>query len=71
MKFIAEAIITELNLKNIKIKYTGGPKGWIGDVPKFRFDTTKIMKLGWLPTLTSNDAVILSIQKEIEYRNQY
>ena len=69
VEFIAETSIAELKLKNIKIKYKGGQKGWIGDVPKFRFDTTKIRKLGWLPTLTSNDAVLLSIQKEIEYRN--
>ena len=28
-------------------KYTGGQRGWPGDVPKFEYDTSKIAALGW------------------------
>ena len=69
VEFIAKTVINELQLKKVKIKYTGGKKGWIGDIPKFHYDTTKIAKLGWSPTFTSNEAIQASIKKEIHYNN--
>lgn len=42
---------------NPKIKYTGGRKGWIGDIPKFKYDLSKIQNLGWKSTMTSDEAV--------------
>jgi UDP-glucose 4-epimerase len=39
------------------IDYTGGSRGWIGDVPKFAYDISKIRALGWNPSMTSDDAV--------------
>lgn len=63
--FIAENVIKELNLEGVKISYTGGRTGWIGDVPKFQYDTTKIERLGWAPSYTSNEAVVRSIREEL------
>lgn len=47
------------NILNInpKIKYTGGSKGWVGDIPKFKYDLSKVQNLGWKSTMTSNEAV--------------
>jgi UDP-glucose 4-epimerase len=42
---------------NPKIKYTGGSKGWIGDIPKFKYDLSKIKKLGWESKMTSDEAI--------------
>jgi UDP-glucose 4-epimerase len=39
------------------IVYTGGDRGWIGDVPKFAYDTSAIEALGWSPSMTSDEAV--------------
>ena len=39
------------------IRYTGGDRGWVGDVPKFRYSIAKLQRLGWSPKLTSNEAV--------------
>ena len=69
VEFIAKTVINELQLKNVIIKYSGGEKGWIGDVPRFHYDTTKITKLGWTPIFTSNEAIQTSIKKEIQYKN--
>jgi UDP-glucose 4-epimerase len=62
VKTIAQIAVKEMGLKNVKFKYTGGPKGWKGDVPKVRLDITKIKKLGWQSKLNSNQAIRQSIR---------
>ncbi len=62
---IAEMVIEEMNLP-AKIRYTGGDRGWIGDVPQFSYSLDKIHKLGWKAKFTSNDAVRKSIQYILE-----
>ena len=54
-------VIEEMKLKSV-IKYTGGERGWIGDVPEFNYDLSKINKLGWQAANTSNESVRKSIQ---------
>lgn len=62
---IAEMVI-ELVSPEAKIKYTGGDRGWVGDVSKFRYDFTKLKNLGWQPKLSSNEAVKKAIEKILE-----
>jgi UDP-glucose 4-epimerase len=57
VKDIADIIIENMNLNNVKIKYTGGQVGWKGDVAKFSFDLSKIQAEGFTIALTSTDAV--------------
>ena len=59
---IAEMVIASMKLE-AKIRYTGGDRGWIGDVPLFRYDLEKIHQLGWKASLSSDEAV----QKAIDY----
>jgi UDP-glucose 4-epimerase len=59
---IAEIVIEEMGLKNVKFKYTGGKRGWPGDVPRFQLDATKIKKLGWKERYTSDEAVRKAIR---------
>lgn len=54
---IAEIVIEELGLNNVEFRYTGGNRGWKGDVPKFSYDISKVLKTGWIPKLTSDEAV--------------
>jgi len=58
---IAQMVINAMNLK-AKIRYTGGDRGWIGDVPKFSYDLNKIHQLGWKSKRTSNQAIQIAIQ---------
>lgn len=44
-----------------EIIYSGGERGWKGDVPKYRFNTMKLKKLGWTLKRNSLDAIKLSI----------
>ena len=50
VKRIAEIVI-EVSGLDAKIEYTGGDRGWVGDVPNVDYDTTKIRDLGWHPRL--------------------
>ena len=54
---IAEIIIEEMGLKDVKYEFTGTPLGWPGDQPVVLLDTTKIHELGWYAKRTSDDAV--------------
>jgi len=38
-------------------EYTGGRRGWTGDVPKMRLSIEKLAALGWEPALSSDEAV--------------
>ncbi len=54
---IAEIVIEEMGLENVKLRFTGGDRGWIGDVPRFKYNLSKIHKLGWKAELSSEEAV--------------
>ncbi|MFT3751977.1 MAG: NAD-dependent epimerase/dehydratase family protein [Paludibacter sp.] len=64
VKDIARMVIEEMGL-NATVKYTGGDRGWIGDVPEFKYDLSKINQLGWQARINSNDSVRLAIQKAL------
>jgi UDP-glucose 4-epimerase len=59
---IAEMVVEELELEDVTFNYTGGKRGWKGDVPHFQFDVKKINDLGWTAKYTSDDAVRLAIR---------
>jgi UDP-glucose 4-epimerase len=53
-------IVVEEGPTPAEIAYTGGDRGWIGDVPKFEYDISAIKSLGWSPTITSDEAIRLA-----------
>lgn len=60
---IVEILLEELDLKGkTHIKYTGGDRGWVGDVPKYRYSLNKVNKLGWKVRLGPEDAIRLSVR---------
>lgn len=54
---IAQIVVDVMGLKDVAFKYTGGDRGWKGDVPKFQYDISKILSTGWTPKHTSDEAV--------------
>jgi UDP-glucose 4-epimerase len=60
---IAQLLIENMGLTNVRLKYTGGSRGWAGDVPQVRLDTSRMEKLGWKPKYNSDEAVSLAIKK--------
>lgn len=53
---IAEIVCNELNF-DPAYSYTGGDRGWVGDVPKMRLSIEKLSGLGWEPELSSHESV--------------
>jgi UDP-glucose 4-epimerase len=62
---IADMVVERLGLSDVRYAYTGGNRGWRGDVPVVRFDTSKIRALGWANRLTSREAIAASIEANI------
>ena len=54
---IAEIVIEESGLEGVSIDYTGGKRGWAGDVPKTYLDVSKLLGSGFEPTAMSEQAV--------------
>jgi UDP-glucose 4-epimerase len=63
---IAEIAVECLGLtSNPVFEYTGGDRGWKGDVPVVRLDTRKLRSLGWQASLSSREAVYRSLKELI------
>lgn len=53
---IAEIVSEEMGL-NPEFKFTGGDRGWKGDVPVMLLSIERLKKLGWRPRYSSEEAV--------------
>lgn len=62
---IAEIVVEELGLHDVMFRYTGGDRGWKGDVPRFKYDISKVLSTGWNPVHTSDEAVKQTVKDAI------
>lgn len=62
VKELAEMVI-EKKSPRASILYTGGKRGWKGDVTKFLLSIDKIKNLGWSPQYTSHESVKKTIDE--------
>ena len=54
-----------LDPKKVQLEYTGGPRGWPGDVPQVRLATKRMESLGWRPKMSSAEAVRRAIKETV------
>ena len=50
-------VCEDMGLDGVEFGYTGGKRGWKGDVPRMLLALDKIKELGWSPSYTSFDSV--------------
>lgn len=62
VRYLAEAVVRRL-APGARIRYTGGSKGWVGDVPHFNYSIDKLRQLGWSPRLSSDEAVDRAVEE--------
>jgi UDP-glucose 4-epimerase len=62
---IAEITVEGLGLAGVKFRYTGGKRGWPGDVPAMMLSIDKIGRLGWRPKYTSEQAVRKAVSESV------
>jgi len=61
--------LSGIEKNDIHFSYTGGDRGWKGDVPKILFDTKKIRNLGWQNQHSSLEAIQLSLESLLDENN--
>jgi UDP-glucose 4-epimerase len=60
---IARVVAEEMGLKNVAFEYTGGDRGWKGDVPFMTLSVKKLIALGWKPKHNSEESVRLCVKE--------
>lgn len=68
---IAEIVVETMGLKNVNFHYTGGRRGWPGDVFYMELSPAKINKLGWKATYTSLEAVRRAMKELVKNNCNY
>lgn len=63
---IAELVIKALELDGVELAYTGGDRGWKGDVPVVRFSSDKIRARGWDNGHSTPEALTASILANLD-----
>jgi UDP-glucose 4-epimerase len=62
VRHIAEDVVERV-APGAVIEYGDEARGWVGDVPRFRYDLEALSRLGFTPNLRSRDAVRLAIDE--------
>jgi UDP-glucose 4-epimerase len=62
VRWIAERVADRVS-PSARILFGEGNKGWVGDVPKFKYSTEKVRSLGWSPVLGSQAAILRAIDE--------
>ena len=68
VKRIAEIVSEEMGL-NPEFKFTGGDRGWKGDVPVMLLSIEKLKSMGWRPKYNSEQAVRKAVKDLLEDLN--
>jgi len=54
---LAHIVIEEMGLSGVSFRYTGGDRGWVGDVPRMQLSVQRLKALGWKPATNSAESV--------------
>ena len=57
VKNLAEILCRELGLGDVVYRYTGGPRGWLGDSPFVHLDISRLQSIGFQPRISIEDGV--------------
>lgn len=66
---IADIAVGELGLSEVRFRFSGGDRGWKGDIPVVRFNSGKLRATGWTNRRSSSEALRDSIRSIIEDLN--
>ncbi|MGB7993292.1 NAD-dependent epimerase/dehydratase family protein [Methanoregula sp.] len=57
VRSIAEIVAEEMHLPDVQFRFTGGERGWVGDVPRMQLSLDRIKSRRWKPELGSRESV--------------
>jgi UDP-glucose 4-epimerase len=62
VRSIADIVVEEMGLTDVRYRFTGGDRGWIGDVPKMLLSVERLKERGWKPDVGSEESVRRAVQ---------
>lgn len=63
---IARVLVDKMGLTDATLNFTGGTRGWPGDVPQMFLAIEKLSKLGWKNRYNSRQAVEIAIERMLK-----
>jgi UDP-glucose 4-epimerase len=70
VKEIADLVVSQLGLEGrVQFLFTGGDRGWKGDVPIIRLNTDRIRAFGWENLFSSKEAIQKSLREMVDNEN--
>ena len=60
---VARITVEEMGLRETEFHYTGGRRGWPGDVPAYFHDVSKMRELGWAAKHSAVEAVRIAVAR--------
>ncbi|MCQ8894385.1 MAG: NAD-dependent epimerase/dehydratase family protein [Methanolinea sp.] len=61
VRSIADLVVSAMKLSGVEYSFTGGERGWVGDVPRMQLSVRKLRDLGWKPPVGSRESVTIAI----------
>ena len=62
---IADLVTDAMDLEDVEYHFTGGDRGWVGDVPRMRLAIDRLKSLGWRPPLGSRESMQIAIRAQL------
>src|SRR5882762_7345048 len=60
---IARIVLEEMGLTGVKLRFSGGARGWPGDQPRVYMDVSKMRGMGWATRYSSDEAVRIATRR--------
>ena len=63
---IADLVTEAMGLAGVEYRFTGGDRGWVGDVPRMQLAIDRLKALGWRPPLGSRESMEVAVRAQLE-----
>jgi UDP-glucose 4-epimerase len=63
---VADIVVEQMGLTNVRYEFTGGARGWKADVPVYKLDSRKIRNGGWSSQRNSREAVTAAVDAMLQ-----
>jgi UDP-glucose 4-epimerase len=70
VKEIAGIVAKAMGLSMVRYSFTGGERGWVGDVPKMQLSIARMKDLGWKPRHGSRQSVRIAVAAMLAEQTQ-
>lgn len=68
VKDLANLVCEEMGLRDVAYRFTGGPRGWLGDSPFVLLDISRIQETGFQPQVSIEEGIRRTVRYLLENR---